>query len=226
MKYFLDTEFIESFHKPLFGKRRHYIDLISIGIVAEDGREYYAISTEFDPKDADPWVVQNVINKLPARNVSFYDSPRLRRDALLWKSNKRIKNDILEFIKGDTPEFWAYYADYDWVLFCSIFGRMIDLPEGWPMYCRDLKQSIDKRVLDCIEHGSGTPSMIRKYHEECKRLGGRFTVDFRGGKFEDILEDIKSEATYPKNEDDHNALSDARWNKQLYDFLNDRNLWI
>lgn len=33
MKYFLDTEFHED------GKT---IDLISIGIVAEDGREYYA----------------------------------------------------------------------------------------------------------------------------------------------------------------------------------------
>lgn len=32
MKYFLDTEFIEGFHKPLFGKRRHFIDLISIAI--------------------------------------------------------------------------------------------------------------------------------------------------------------------------------------------------
>jgi len=52
MKYFLDTEFIEDFHKPLFGNERHFIDLISIGIVAEDGREYYAISNEFDLKVA------------------------------------------------------------------------------------------------------------------------------------------------------------------------------
>jgi len=39
MKYFLDTEFIEGFRKPLFSKRRHFIDLISVGVVAEDGRE-------------------------------------------------------------------------------------------------------------------------------------------------------------------------------------------
>ena len=56
MKYFIDTEFIEGFHKPLFGKRRHFIDLISIGIVAEDGREYYAISNGYRYKDADKWV--------------------------------------------------------------------------------------------------------------------------------------------------------------------------
>src|SRR5688572_4207004 len=48
MKYYLDTEFIEDFTRPLIGKPRHYIDLISIAVVAEDGREYFAVSKEFD----------------------------------------------------------------------------------------------------------------------------------------------------------------------------------
>ena len=52
MKYFIDTEFIEGFKKPLFGKSRHFIDLISIGIKCEDGREYYAISKDFNLKEA------------------------------------------------------------------------------------------------------------------------------------------------------------------------------
>jgi uncharacterized protein YjfI (DUF2170 family) len=39
VKYFYDTEFIDN---------GRIIDLISIGVVAEDGREYYAISTEFN----------------------------------------------------------------------------------------------------------------------------------------------------------------------------------
>ncbi len=43
MKYFLDQEFHEGFHKPIFGKKRHFIDLISIGIVSEDDRKFYAI---------------------------------------------------------------------------------------------------------------------------------------------------------------------------------------
>lgn len=54
MKYFIDTEFIESGpHKP--------VTLISIGIVAGDGREYYAVSNEFNPDDANDWVVSNVL---------------------------------------------------------------------------------------------------------------------------------------------------------------------
>jgi hypothetical protein len=52
MKYFLDTEFLEGTQKTLFGKTKPTIDLISIGIVAEDGREYYAISKEFNLEEA------------------------------------------------------------------------------------------------------------------------------------------------------------------------------
>jgi len=64
-KYFIDFEFIEGFKKPILGKRRHFIDMISVGIICEDGREYYAISNEWRYKDADKWVKENVIHKLP-----------------------------------------------------------------------------------------------------------------------------------------------------------------
>jgi hypothetical protein len=48
MNYYLDTEFHEYKKKPLIGKAIDTIELISIGIVAEDGREYYAVCNEFD----------------------------------------------------------------------------------------------------------------------------------------------------------------------------------
>ena len=116
MKFFLDTEFIED------GKT---IDLISIGIVAEDGRKYYAISNEFDAFKADQWVRDNVITKL---------DPTLPR-----KSRALIAQEVLDFV-GEKPQFWGYYADYDWVVLCQLYGRMIDLPKGWPMFCMDVKQ--------------------------------------------------------------------------------------
>ena len=57
MRYFYDTEFIDN------GRT---IELISIGVAAEDGREYYAISTEFDPDRAGAWVRKHVLPKLPS----------------------------------------------------------------------------------------------------------------------------------------------------------------
>ncbi|KKN70488.1 hypothetical protein LCGC14_0430660 [marine sediment metagenome] len=162
MRYFLDTEFIEV---PGDGHNDPTIDLISIGVVAEDGREYYAISSDFDDEwiheNGDGWVVDNVLSKLPDRSDPA------------WRSRAQIKADLLNFI-GPKPEFWGYYPAYDWVVFCWLFGRMIDLPKGWPKYCRDLKQM----------------------------------ADMCGG--------IK----FPKQKDgEHCALDDARWNKDMYDYL-------
>ncbi len=66
MKYFLDQEFMSGFVKPLFGKERHFIDLISIGLVSEDGREYYAVSNEFNLKVvwSDDWLRENVLRPI------------------------------------------------------------------------------------------------------------------------------------------------------------------
>ena len=51
VRYFYDTEFIEN------GKT---IELVSIGIVGEDGSEFYAVSTDFNPAHANAWVRENV----------------------------------------------------------------------------------------------------------------------------------------------------------------------
>jgi hypothetical protein len=143
MKYFFDTEFIE---------HEGGINLISIGIVSELGHEFYAISTDFDPEIADDWVKQNVLAKLPERHVNLSDpsiSPRIKNDSTRWMGERWIREQIVKFIgDDDEPEFYAYFADYDWVVFCRLFGRMIDLPKTFPMWCRDLKQMMWERGLD------------------------------------------------------------------------------
>jgi hypothetical protein len=137
MKYFLDTEFIED------GKT---IDLISIGIVAEDGREFYAESIEADFSKANQWVRDNVLPHLWSKQEDKRTANIWSRDGgsggLLWRNE--IRRDIKRFIGDDpSPEFWGYYADYDWVVFCQLFGTMMDLPKGFPMYCCDIKQLND-----------------------------------------------------------------------------------
>lgn len=139
-RYFYDTEFIED------GKT---IDLISIGVVADDGRSYYAISTEFNPRKASQWVKDNVLSHLPPRNVNFSDlsiAPRVKGEAMAWRPRKQIANDLLAFFRNGPQleqekfELWGYYSDYDHVALCQLFGTMMDLPKGWPMYTLDLKQ--------------------------------------------------------------------------------------
>lgn len=120
MKIFFDNEFIED------GRT---IDLISIGMVREDGAQFYMESSECDLSKADDWVKENVI-------------PNLKLSGNTCRSRYYISQQIIKFV-GPSPEFWAYYAAYDWVALCQLYGKMIDLPEGWPMYCNDLKQFID-----------------------------------------------------------------------------------
>src|SRR5262245_10433135 len=89
VRYFYDCEFIED------GRT---IELVSIGVAAEDGREFYAVSNEFDPSTAGKWVRANVLPKLPPPS-----SP-------LWRSRTQIRDDLLKFLiprSGITPELWA-----------------------------------------------------------------------------------------------------------------------
>ena len=130
MRWFLDTEFHED---------GRIIDLISIALGNEAGGSYYAVSYEFDAEKCSDWVKENVLPKLPPRGWPH------------WKSRAQIADEIRTMLlppSGDKPEVWAYFADYDWVVLCQLYGRMIDLPKGFPFWCRDLKQLMADRGFE------------------------------------------------------------------------------
>lgn len=139
MKIWYDTEFLEEGpSSPLH--------LISIGLVAEDGREYYAVNNEVGvgPLNAKiaghAWLMENVVNSLPLLDK---DSKGFHLDFSHpdVKSRLTIKNEIDAFFR-DTPdlELWAWYGAYDHVALAQIYGRMIDLPYYVPMWTNDLRQ--------------------------------------------------------------------------------------
>jgi hypothetical protein len=101
---------------------------ISIGAVREDGEVYYA-EFDFDRDRVNPWVLANVV-------------PQLTGEV---KSRDRVAADLVDFARpdGQSPEWWAYYAAYDWVLLCQLYGPMLARPDGWPMFCRDAQQVAD-----------------------------------------------------------------------------------
>ncbi len=259
MRYFIDTEFLEGPQKTFFGKSKPTIDLISIGIVSEDRRSYYAISKEFNLKEAwnrweqrtgegdynninprNYWIRDNVLKPIYIDLISEYNSElnKMRRmgigyivkkvfefnyKSLKWllkkygRSRVDIANDICAFIYGDDcegsgmsaiemamryeisdktkePIFYGYYCDYDWVAFAFLFGKMINLPKGFPMYCIDLKQTLDEKYA------------LVPNDPVYKSLGEKLKV-------------VKQRSDYPKQTNEHNALSDAKWNFELYKFL-------
>jgi len=158
MRYYFDTEFID----------RGYPDnvhLISIGIVSEDGREYYVEPEETDLSLADEWVKQHVIPSL--------EGPR--------KPRAQIAQEIESFVEActlDEREFWGYFPSYDWVLLCGLYGPMLSVPRSFPHMPLDLKQ---------WAYHLGVPKSL-----------------------------------FPKQEiGHHHALHDARWNRDLFNFLLD-----
>lgn len=123
MRFFFDTEFLED------GRT---IDLISIGIVAEDGREFYAVNHDADWSriHAHTWLEANVFPHLPP-----VEQPT-------WQTRDQIANGVHAFLTtgGTEPaELWAHYCAYDHVVLAQLFGPMIDLPRGIPMFTNDTK---------------------------------------------------------------------------------------
>lgn len=118
MRIYYDAEFIE--RGP-----NCPIELISIGMVREDGRELYGVLADgWDESHCDEWLRTNVLPYLgPVRRVTRAD----------------LAVRVVKFC-GSAPKLWGYYSSYDHVVLCQLFGRMIDLPDGWPMFTRDVKQ--------------------------------------------------------------------------------------
>ncbi|MGQ0838634.1 polyadenylate-specific 3'-exoribonuclease AS [Actinokineospora sp.] len=123
MRFFYDTEFIED---------GLTIDLVSIGVVDENGREFYAVSTEFDPAKAGPWVRDHVLDKLPPpADKSWCDRAEMRRRLLDFLVQPRPKDKI---------ELWAWFAAYDHVALGQLWGSMPALPREIPRFTRELRQ--------------------------------------------------------------------------------------
>ncbi|MFC5993395.1 polyadenylate-specific 3'-exoribonuclease AS [Pseudonocardia hispaniensis] len=121
MRFFYDCEFIED---------GTTIDLVSIGVVGEDGREFYAVSTEFDPGRAGSWVRANVLPKLPSPADPA------------WRSRTAIRTGLFEFLTSapGEVELWAWIAAYDHVALCQLWGAMPALPRALPRFTRELRQ--------------------------------------------------------------------------------------
>jgi hypothetical protein len=179
MRYFIDTEFLDD------GKT---IDLISLGIVAEDGRALYTcnLDAELHRCVHDSWMRENVMAKLPPYSDKAWmprqgnwQVPGIHEAVLSFMLNTENMSaiDRCSTYDGAHIEIWGYYSSYDWVAFCQIFGRMIDLPPQFPKRCRDLKQLADD--IGCVEK-------------------------------------------LPKPEGAHDALVDAKWNRDYFRFLRSR----
>jgi hypothetical protein len=138
VRFFYDCEFIED---------GTTIDLVSIGVVAETGAEFYAVSTEFDPDRAIPWVRRNVLDQLPSPS-----SP-------VWKSREQIRAELLAFLtdQGGRIELWAWMSAYDHVCLAQLWGDMRALPRTIPRFTHELRQRRTTSTMPWPTRGTTSP---------------------------------------------------------------------
>ncbi|MEU2889387.1 3'-5' exoribonuclease domain-containing protein [Streptomyces albidoflavus] len=140
------------------------IDLISIGMVADDGREYYAVSSDapWERINGNPWLMRNVWPHLPLRGhksglvtVGSATEVQLTNPGVVDTSNTQVRprwviaNEVRDFIQAAGPdvELWANYGAYDHVALAQLWGPMIALPEGVPMFTHDIQQEARRQGL-------------------------------------------------------------------------------
>ena len=75
-----------------------------------------------------------------------------------------------------------------------------DIPDYFPWYCRDLKQILDEKA--------------ESTQMECEDI-----YDRKLPRWKNNLILIQRMEDYPKQNNEHNALDDAKWNFELYKFL-------
>jgi hypothetical protein len=118
-KVFFDTEFT-GLHQNT--------TLISIGLVSECGKSFYAELTDYDKSQVDDWLQENVIDKLTLEIDGYfgsYDNMNVRGETELVQT--KLGDWLNQF---ESVEMWSDCLAYDWVLFNKIFGHAFSIPSN------------------------------------------------------------------------------------------------
>ena len=184
MKIFFDTEFT-GLHKDT--------TLISIGLVDENGRTFYAEFSDYDESQCDEWIRENVIKHLkwskegPIENFATIHV----NDWEAYGSKEYIREVLKDWLsKYDNVELVSDCSHYDMVLFIDIFGSAFAIPSNVNPACHDINQD------------------IAEYFDISEREA-----------FDKSREEIITEYRYLVEGDKHNSLYDAKVIKAIYDII-------
>lgn len=125
MNIYFDTEFT--------GLHQH-TTLISIGMVADDGRTIYCELNDYDQAQVDDWLRENVIRHLYRQGTTL-EIPREAKDSV-FGDKQAVRRSLQSWLYYQSSrgteqiEMWSDCLAYDWVLFCDLFGGAPSIPES------------------------------------------------------------------------------------------------
>lgn len=174
--------------------------LISIGLISECGKTFYAELTDYDRGQLDEWLQTNVIDKLTLDKkmdvgvyVGSYDEMNVLGDTELVQT--KLRDWLNQFEK---VEIWSDCLSYDWVLFNQIFGHAFKIPSNVYYIPFDICTLFKVKDID--------PDISRE----------SFTTHFMSENGEYLYFDKSMNIIKPQK---HNALWDARVIKMCYEKL-------
>lgn len=140
MKVFFDTEFT-GLHKNT--------TLISIGLISEDGKTFYAELTDYDSKQIDDWLEVNVLRSLSyVGKKNYIDTTDWNHVRVKWS-----KDGVASLLSGwlsqfEEVEIWSDCLAYDWILFNDLFGHAFNIPENVSYIPMDICTLFSLRNID------------------------------------------------------------------------------
>lgn len=184
MKIFFDCE-MTGLHKDT--------TLISIGMIAENGKTFYAEFEDYNQSQVDEWIELNVLGRCLFLNK--YNKNKIQPsynldNVCMVGTKKEVSNILKEWLNQfDKVQLVSDVCHYDMVLFTDLFGSAFDLPANISAYCHDINQDIAKF------YNIDSYSAFDKYREEIIKID-----------------------TSKNNK--HNALYDAKVIKAIYEKTN------
>lgn len=172
---------------------------ISIGLVTEDGDTFYAEFNDYDDRQCDNWIRENVIKNLEYNDK--YECFSSNNACVRMKGNSKfvstaLRKWLMKVSNGKRIQFISDVCHYDMVLLIDIItnGRTaFDLLANISPACHDINQDI----------------------ATCYNISDKEAFD---KSREEIVASLGTEPPYG---DKHNSLYDAQVIKKIYE----RNVW-
>lgn len=117
IKVFFDCEFTGG-HKNT--------NLISIGLVSEDNKTFYAEFLDYDTDQLNDWLRENVLANLYGERL--IPSEDLYNYRVIGNKEMIASHLTTWLAQFDRVEMWSDVLHYDWVLFCDLFGNDFTIP--------------------------------------------------------------------------------------------------
>ncbi|WP_420589064.1 3'-5' exoribonuclease domain-containing protein [Bacterioplanoides sp.] len=124
--------------------------LISLALISECGKTFYAEFNDFNYQQVDDWLQENVINH--CRWIADKPTPFVQQQenqTLCYGDRQYIKNALQTWLtQFDAIQIWADCPAWDWVLFCQLFGGALHIPGNIHYMVADLSTALRLKGID------------------------------------------------------------------------------